>query len=99
MIKIGLYKRLPCLTIKVVPGASKTAIQNYENELRITIAAPPEKGKANQELIAFLSKKLDIRKSEIEIAQGETSRIKLVIFTNCPENLLQEKLEKMLVTK
>ncbi len=46
--------------------------------LHVKIAAAPEKGKANKELIDFLSERLDVRKSSIQIVKGETSRNKVV---------------------
>ncbi|MBN1126965.1 MAG: YggU family protein [Sedimentisphaerales bacterium] len=65
------------LNVKVVPGSSKTAIVGFLNGmLKIKVATPPEKGKANQTLIAFLSKQLGIRKKDITIISGQTSPVK-----------------------
>lgn len=67
------------LLIKVVPNAHKTEIVGWEGDkLKVRVAAPPEKGEANQELIAFLSKQFKIPKSHIEIESGTSSRIKRV---------------------
>jgi uncharacterized protein (TIGR00251 family) len=46
--------------------------------LQLKIAAPPEKGKANQELIDFLSRLLDVKKSSISIVKGATGRNKYI---------------------
>jgi uncharacterized protein len=46
--------------------------------LKIRINAVPEKGKANKELIKFISKKYNIEKSKINIISGMTSRIKII---------------------
>jgi uncharacterized protein (TIGR00251 family) len=63
--------------IKVVPGASKTEAAGIENgRLRIRIAAPPEDGKANSVLVAFLAKELGCPRRDIEIVSGERSRLK-----------------------
>ncbi|MFC1616033.1 DUF167 domain-containing protein [Patescibacteria group bacterium] len=40
--------------------------------------AAPEKGKANAELIKFLSKNLGISKSQISIISGKTDQLKLI---------------------
>jgi len=67
------------LTIKVTPGAPKNAIKRYENNvLYVAIAAPPEKGKANRELIRFLAEKFNLSPNEIEIVSGASSKIKHV---------------------
>ena len=47
--------------------------------LKIRIKAPPEKGKANCELIKFLAKELKMPKSAVRIIKGEKSREKVVI--------------------
>ncbi|HON13989.1 MAG TPA: DUF167 domain-containing protein [Treponema sp.] len=65
------------IDIKAVPGSSKTEIAGLaENRLRIKIAAAPEDGKANTELIAFLAKKVGCSKSRIQLISGEKSRLK-----------------------
>lgn len=67
------------ITIRIIPKAHKNEIVGWENdELKIRIRSVPEKGKANQELIDFLSKKLGISKSQIEIISGTTSRHKKI---------------------
>ena len=64
---------------RVQPGASKSKIAGlYGDSLKITLNAPPVDGKANEELIKFLSKTLDIPKSSVSIISGETNRSKLV---------------------
>ena len=61
------------------PGASKSSISGlYGDALKITLKAPPVDGKANEELIKFLSKSLDIPKSYVSILSGETNRSKLI---------------------
>ena len=56
------------LTVKVIPNSKKSAIVGWQDDvLKIRIAAPPDKGKANAELISFLAKVLHIAKSQIEL--------------------------------
>ncbi|OGJ43725.1 hypothetical protein A3I58_01720, partial [Candidatus Peregrinibacteria bacterium RIFCSPLOWO2_02_FULL_39_10] len=49
--------------------------------IKIRIKAAPEKGKANKELIKFLSKEFSIPKQNIEIISGKTSQLKLLKIT------------------
>ena len=66
------------LKIKVIPNASKTEIREISNDIiKIAIAAPPDKNKANKELLRFLKK--ETRKSAI-LVSGEKSREKVVRF-------------------
>jgi uncharacterized protein (TIGR00251 family) len=69
------------LDIKVTPGTSKNEILDVrEGRLRVRIAAAPEDGKANAELMSFLAKTLGIAKKDITIFCGEKSRLKTVAF-------------------
>lgn len=77
------------IDVKAVPGSSKTELVGLaDNRLRIKIAAAPEDGKANAELIAFLAKKTGSSKSRIELISGEKSRLKtLALPLECLEPL------------
>jgi uncharacterized protein len=66
--------------VRVQPSASKNELLgwNAAGELRIRIAAPAEKGKANSELLSFLAKRFARAKSDIRIESGENSRVKTI---------------------
>ena len=65
------------LTVKVVPASSITRIAGMlENILKVKVAAPPEKGKANKALVVFFAKLLDVRKKDVAIVSGTSSTIK-----------------------
>jgi len=66
-------------TIKIIPKSSENKIiEHYDDFLKIKLCSIPERGKANEELIKFLSKYFKIPKSNIEIVKGHTSRNKIV---------------------
>lgn len=65
--------------IKVVPNSKITKIvEETEFFLKIKLTAPPEKGKANKQLINFLSKYFKTSKNNIQILAGELARVKIV---------------------
>jgi uncharacterized protein (TIGR00251 family) len=67
------------LAIRVNPNAGRNEITGWRDDvLQVKIAAPPEKGKANKELIDFLSKALGVKKDAISIIKGHTSRNKVI---------------------
>jgi uncharacterized protein (TIGR00251 family) len=69
------------LAIKVTPNAGRNEIVGLkEGVLYVKIAAPPDKGKANKELVDFLAGKLGIKKSAILIVKGQTSRHKSIVI-------------------
>ena len=74
------------LCIKVTPGSNKNEVTGILNDpqrgkiYKIKIKAPAEKGKANKELITFLSQKLSLPKDNIQIISGAAEQLKLLRF-------------------
>ena len=70
------------LRVKVIPRGAKTEIVGTmaDGTLKIKIAAPPEKGKANQELVRFLAAHYGVR--DVEIISGHTAALKMVRLPN-----------------
>jgi uncharacterized protein len=70
-----------CVTFHVIarPGSSQRRILRLEPRgLIIALNSPPEKGKANRELVDFLSRVLRVPRSTIAILRGTNSRTKTV---------------------
>lgn len=67
------------ITVRARPGAKNTKVLGeYDGAVRVALAAQPEKGKANKELIKFLAAEFGIPQKDIEISGGEISRDKRV---------------------
>lgn len=68
------------LRVKVLPGAGETAFLDImaDETIKIAVAAPPEKGKANQELIKFLATEMGVRKYQVKVLSGAGARTKLI---------------------
>ena len=65
------------LQVKVVPGAANSQVAGLrDSSLLVRVAAPPEKGRANEELRSCLAKALGIPASAIELVAGASSRRK-----------------------
>jgi uncharacterized protein (TIGR00251 family) len=63
--------------LKVQPGASKSCLAGVKDgRLRVRIAAAPEDGKANAELIAFFAGLLACAKRDVVLKSGPRSRLK-----------------------
>ena len=59
------------LRLTVVPGAQRTQVVGlYGDRLKVRLAAPPEKGAANRELIDFLARSLNLPKSSLKLTAG-----------------------------
>ena len=78
----------PCLAIRgdgvllqlsVMPNARRTEVDGlHDGALRVRLAAPPIDGRANEALIAWLAKSLDVARRDIELLRGDASRRKQV---------------------
>ncbi len=67
------------ITVQVQPSARRNGVLGFEDGvLKVKIAAPPVKGRANKELIAFLSQLLKVSKGSITLEKGATSRRKVI---------------------
>ncbi len=83
------------LTLQVQPNAKRNEVLGFaEGILRLKIAAPPVEGKANKELISFLSKTLGINKSSITIDRGHTSKVKIVTILGLDRDQIYERIEE-----
>jgi hypothetical protein len=67
------------LGVKVVPGASRTRYAGeWDGRAKIAVAAPPERGRANKALLAFLAKVFKRPKRELRIVEGLLAPFKTV---------------------
>jgi len=89
------------LLLHVQPRASRTGFAGiHDGKIRLRTTAPPVDGKANKEIIAFLSRQFRTAKSNIRLLRGDTSREKLFAITGVrqvppgiplPERTIPEK--------
>ena len=63
-----------------------------DGTLRLKIAAPPVKSKANRELVDFLSRSLGVSKSAVTIEKGLTSRNKMIAIEGLDRDSILERL-------
>lgn len=78
--KLSDGKHGAAITVRVTPRARKSEFAGVleDGTVRIRIQEPPVEGKANQALVAFLSKVLGVRRNRIEIVAGQNGLDKIV---------------------
>ncbi|UCE58495.1 MAG: YggU family protein [Phycisphaerales bacterium] len=82
------------LPVKVVPGASQTRLLGlWEKRAKIAVAAPPERGKANKAVIAFLADLLGLRKHDVRVVAGSTSPLKTIRIEQVTEAAVRAALQ------
>jgi uncharacterized protein (TIGR00251 family) len=80
------------LVIHVKPGASRDEIAiDTEENISIRVKAKPIEGEANDYLVKYLSKELDISRGRIQLEKGATSRVKRISI-----DITQPELDQLL---
>ena len=66
------------LEVKVIPNSKEEKIYQENGIYKIKLKKPAVEGKANSELIKFLSEEFTIKKNKIKIIKGEKNRNKII---------------------
>ena len=84
------------LPVRAHPGARRNEIRGVQDGmLRVSVTQAPEKVKANKAVVELLSKKLGLKKSQIELIAGETSHQKRFLVRGIQPAELAQKVEKL----
>jgi len=84
------------IAVQVQPNASQNKVARFkEGVWHLRIAAPPIKGKANQELLKFLSGILGINKDNLTITKGMTGKRKVIVIKGLAQNQVVGQIEKV----
>ena len=79
MIELKTNKGSVLLPVKIVPGASRTRyLGEWQGRAKIAVTAPPERGKANEAVLAFVAQRLGIRVRAVSLASGASSSTKTI---------------------
>jgi uncharacterized protein (TIGR00251 family) len=67
------------LRLRVIPGAEKPGVVGrYGEAWKVRVAAPPERGKANDATLEVLAESLGLASSDLRLVSGHGSRDKTV---------------------
>ena len=66
------------IEVKVIAGARKRAIMLEGSLLKVKILSKPLKGKANEELIEYISDTLGIKRKDVAIVSGQRDTRKVI---------------------
>jgi uncharacterized protein len=99
MIAVNEHAQGCIMAVRVQPGARKTVVKGEQaGALKMAVSAPPVDGKANAAVIEFLADLLAVKRGQIELVSGETSRDKRLLIRGlkCPE--VQARLEAIVAS-
>jgi uncharacterized protein (TIGR00251 family) len=81
------------LNLKVVPGSSRDRIAGeYASGLKVNVSTAPQRGAANEAVIALLAGALQIPAKNIRIVRGQTSARKQVLIQGMTVQTLRNRL-------
>ncbi|RKY64247.1 MAG: YggU family protein [Candidatus Latescibacterota bacterium] len=68
------------IRVRVKPRAKEERIEGLspDGTLVVRVAAPPERGKANERLVRILAEAFGVARSEVRVVAGHKSRDKVV---------------------
>jgi len=67
--------------VRVSAGASRDAVRGrHGGALKVSVAAAPEKGRANAAVLKLLAKTMRIPRGDLSIVSGETDRDKRLLL-------------------
>ena len=84
------------ITVKVVPSSSRDRVIGVLGDaLKVVVAAPPEKGKANAAVARTLAKALGINARDVKLVAGTSGPRKEFSLAGMSPNYLRLKLSKI----
>jgi uncharacterized protein (TIGR00251 family) len=81
------------ISLQVHPNAARNEIgAPADGVWQVKVAAPPVEGRANRELIAFLRRRLGVRKSALKLVMGHSSRNKVIAVNGLSQAEITQRL-------
>ncbi len=85
------------LSVRAQPGARKTGVVGeHGGALKVAVTAPPEDGRANKALMEVIREFLNLKRSQIELLSGATSRDKRFLLRGVTKSQAETHLAEFL---
>lgn len=87
------------LPVRAQPGARKAGILGeIAGALKVAVTAPPDEGRANKALAEALRDALKLKRSQVELLSGHTSRDKRFLIHGLSKAQLEARLQECLAS-
>lgn len=94
MIAVNDHPGGAVLPVRAKPGSKVNAvIDEHAGALRVSVTAAPDKGKANEAIIELLADWLNLKKAQITLIGGATSRSKRFLIEGIDRDDLLARIE------
>lgn len=81
------------LAVRAQPGARRNAVLGEQaGALKVAVTAPPENGRANAALVEVLKDWLGVKRSQVELIAGQTSRNKVFLIRGVAADALTARI-------
>jgi len=82
------------LSVRVTPSAGRDAVMGWQGDaLRLSVAAPAQRGKANEAVIRLLAGTLGLPRQHLRIVRGQTARRKVIAIEGLDEAEVRARLD------
>ena len=96
MIALVEYAEGWVLPVRAQPGARRAGVQGEQaGALKVAVMAPPQDGRANQALTETLREALGLKRSQVELIGGQTSRDKRFLIRGLTRAELESRLAQL----
>jgi uncharacterized protein len=83
------------LRLRVSPGATRTELVGRHGPAwKVRVSAAPERGRANDAVVALLARRLRVPRSSLSLVSGHTGRDKVVELQGLDEVEAERRLEE-----
>jgi len=97
MIALAEHPEGCLLPVRAQPGARKAVLLGEQaGALKVAVTAPPEDGRANKALADVLRDVLGLKRSQVELFSGPTSRDKRFLIRGLSKAELERRLALLL---
>ncbi len=85
------------LAVHAQPGAGRTqVVGRHGDALKVRVAAPPERGRANEAVAALLVESFGLTTKQVTLVAGETSRSKRFRLDGVEPDAVAKRLDDLL---
>ena len=85
------------MAVRVSPGSSRSLIGGpHDDALKVFVQAPPDKGKANKEVLKLFGAALGVKPSSLCVLSGATSRDKVILVPGIDAATVQARLRDLI---
>jgi uncharacterized protein (TIGR00251 family) len=97
MIAVTEHAEGLLLPVRAQPGARRNGVQGEQaGALKVAVTAPPQDGRANEALAEVLREALGLKRSQLELVGGATSRDKRFLVRGLARPELERRLAALL---